>query len=401
MMPKLHFKIPAESSEPRLAHWFQKPLGKRLFVVEMRLLNRWMANMFGYHCVQVGALGQHILALDNSRLKSLYVMSTELKAHQGVNWVQTNPLELPIASHSIDVILLAHSLDFSDHPHQLLREVERILIPSGRVIILGFNPFSSWGLRRFFSQRKQIPWTSHFISRHRTVDWLALLGFEVERSEGLFFRPPVHNAFFYKYLPSFIRPSKNFLGFFSGVYAIQAVKREFTLTPIDPAWKLSADFIGNQIIKPAMGSVMMSERVVIYTDGACKGNPGPGGWGALMLYKGHEKEVCGGESDTTNNRMEIMAVIGALTELKKTSRLEIITDSQYVKNGINQWIHNWKRNGWMTAARKPVKNSDLWKRLDSLVAQHDVQWKWVKGHSGDSGNDRADQLANDGISQGK
>ena len=141
----------------------------------------------------------------------------------------------------------------------------------------------------------------------------------------------------------------------------------------------------------------MVEQVQLFTDGACKGNPGPGGWGAILRFNSHEKELFGGEPETTNNRMELMAVIQGLRALKRRCSVEITTDSQYVKNGITQWIHNWKRNGWKTAAKKPVKNEDLWRQLDDAVASHDVRWHWVKGHSGHAENERADRLANKGI----
>jgi len=141
----------------------------------------------------------------------------------------------------------------------------------------------------------------------------------------------------------------------------------------------------------------VAERVEIFTDGACKGNPGPGGWGAVLRYKGKEKELYGGEPNTTNNRMELLAVIRALQALTRKTPVRVTTDSQYVKKGITEWIHNWKRNGWKTAARKPVKNSDLWQQLDELVSNHDLSWAWVKGHSGHAENERADRLANKGL----
>ena len=144
----------------------------------------------------------------------------------------------------------------------------------------------------------------------------------------------------------------------------------------------------------------MSDIVEIYTDGACKGNPGPGGWGALLIYKGVEKELWGGEADTTNNRMELTAVIRALEALKRPSRVRLYTDSQYVQKGISAWIRQWKRRGWRTADRKPVKNVDLWQRLDELAAVHDVEWHWVRGHAGHVENERADRLANKGIPNG-
>lgn len=137
--------------------------------------------------------------------------------------------------------------------------------------------------------------------------------------------------------------------------------------------------------------------VEIFTDGACKGNPGPGGWGAWLKYGERERELFGGEPHTTNNRMELTAVIRALEALKRPARARIHTDSQYVKNGITLWIRDWKRRGWKTADRKPVKNEDLWRRLDELAARHDLHWVWVKGHSGHDGNERADALANRGV----
>jgi ribonuclease HI len=138
-------------------------------------------------------------------------------------------------------------------------------------------------------------------------------------------------------------------------------------------------------------------RVEIFTDGACSGNPGPGGWGAILRAGEHEKELSGGEDETTNNRMELMAAISALEELKAPSQVDLHTDSTYVKDGITRWIHNWERNGWKTAAKKPVKNVDLWKRLQSALARHEVSWHWVKGHAGHPDNERADELARMGI----
>ena len=135
----------------------------------------------------------------------------------------------------------------------------------------------------------------------------------------------------------------------------------------------------------------------IYTDGACKGNPGPGGWGAVLAYDGVERELFGGELATTNNRMELTAVIEALNALKRPCKVIVHTDSQYVQKGITEWIRGWKMRGWRTAAKEPVKNADLWKRLDEAIGQHEIEWVWVKGHSGHDGNERADRLANKGV----
>ncbi len=145
---------------------------------------------------------------------------------------------------------------------------------------------------------------------------------------------------------------------------------------------------------------MKSEKIVkIFTDGACKGNPGPGGWGAVLRYGDMEKQLFGGEKNTTNNRMELMAAIESLAALTESCTVDLTTDSQYVRKGITEWLANWKRNGWKTAARQPVKNADLWQRLDAEVARHQVKWHWVKGHSGHPENELADALANKGVAQ--
>lgn len=145
----------------------------------------------------------------------------------------------------------------------------------------------------------------------------------------------------------------------------------------------------------------MSDSVLVWTDGACSGNPGPGGWGAILRFGGNEKELCGGERETTNNRMELTAAIEALKALKKPCRVDLTTDSQYVKGGITGWIKNWKKNGWKTAAKKPVKNADLWLALDEVAQVHRVTWHWIKGHAGHPENERADELAREGMSKFK
>lgn len=147
----------------------------------------------------------------------------------------------------------------------------------------------------------------------------------------------------------------------------------------------------NSLVKPA------PRRVEIFTDGACSGNPGPGGWGAILRYGDTMRELNGGEPVTTNNRMELLAAINALEALKRPSHVDLHTDSQYVKNGIMSWIHGWKRNGWKTADKKPVKNAELWQRLDDVADLHEVTWHWVKGHAGHPENERADELAREGM----
>jgi ribonuclease HI len=141
----------------------------------------------------------------------------------------------------------------------------------------------------------------------------------------------------------------------------------------------------------------MTDCVVVFTDGACSGNPGPGGWGAILAWGEREKNLCGGEPQTTNNRMEIMAAIMALEALTRPCAVELHTDSQYLRGGVTQWIHGWKRNGWRTADKKPVKNEDLWRRLDAATQRHTIDWRWIKGHAGHEMNERADELARKGM----
>lgn len=144
---------------------------------------------------------------------------------------------------------------------------------------------------------------------------------------------------------------------------------------------------------------MDAKEVEVHTDGACRGNPGPGGWGAVLRYGSVEREICGGEAHTTNNRMELMAAIRALSTLREPCVVQLFTDSEYVRRGITEWMHNWRRNGWRTADRKPVKNADLWRELEAESSRHRVQWHWVKGHAGHPGNERADSLANRGLEE--
>ncbi len=141
----------------------------------------------------------------------------------------------------------------------------------------------------------------------------------------------------------------------------------------------------------------MTKKVVIFTDGACSGNPGPGGWGAVLTFEGNEREICGGEADTTNNRMELMAAISALETLSRPCLVELHTDSQYLRGGVTGWMENWKKRGWLTADKKPVKNIELWQRLDEARKRHEVSWHWVKGHAGHEMNERADELARRGM----
>ncbi len=157
----------------------------------------------------------------------------------------------------------------------------------------------------------------------------------------------------------------------------------------------------DQAASTAAPSPAVPARLEIFTDGACSGNPGPGGWGAILRFKGVEKELCGGEPGTTNNRMEMMAVIQALATLKRPCEIDLYTDSQYVQKGITEWVRGWKSRGWKTADKKPVKNEDLWRQLDEAAARHKIKWHWVRGHNGHPENERADALARQGLQEAK
>lgn len=174
---------------------------------------------------------------------------------------------------------------------------------------------------------------------------------------------------------------------------------QLPLTGAVPASSSGRDATAGKPSAGADGPAAVVGPVAAYTDGACKGNPGPGGWGALLRWGGHERELFGGERLTTNNRMELRAVIEALEAVGESAEIDVYTDSRYVQQGIGEWIHNWKRRGWRTADGKPVKNVDLWQLLEAAAAKHRVRWHWVKGHNGHDGNERADQLANRGVSR--
>eukprot|EP01133_Synstelium_polycarpum_P022195 gene22195-26634_t len=330
-------------------------------------------DIFGYNAVQIGL--PQLDALAASRMPNKWLLDSRLPppAPQESRTTLVAAFdELPFDSQSLDLVVLPHVLEFAAEPHQVLREVERVLIPEGRVIVCGFNPASLWGMRQGLGRitgRHYLPQAGELISMPhfgcyapacRTEKWLRRHAFMDKAG-----------ARWWPYL--------------GAVYIVQAIKRVKGMRLIGPAWTR----------KPATAPA--GAPVEIYADGACKGNPGTGGWGALMVADGAKKEIYGGELNTTNNRMELKAVIEALTALKRPCQVVMYTDSQYVQKGISEWIHGWKARGWKTAAKAPVKNVDLWQALDTAQAVHEVEWRWVRGHNGHPGNERADQLANLGV----
>src|SRR5256885_235012 len=273
-----------------LAGWFGTAQGAYVLGWELSQFDSAVDDVFGFRAVQVGL--PEVDFLRQNRIPFRCSLALEPGAA-----IAADPLQLPIATQSVDLVALPHVLESHPNPHEVLREAERVLMPEGQVVISGFNTFSHW--RRSPSARTR--------------------------------------------------------------------------------------------------TTMGDETVEIYTDGACSGNPGPGGWGAILRYKGKERELWGGEAATTNNRMELLAVIRALEALKRPSQVRLYTDSLYVQKGISTWIHDWKRRNWRTADKKEVKNVDLWKELEELAGKHEVEWHWVRGHAGHPENERVDALANKGI----
>src|SRR5205823_1991592 len=246
-------------------------------------------DVFGFRAVQVGL--PEVDFLRQNRIGFRFSLALEPGAA-----VAGDPLQLPLASQSVDLVALPHVLEFHPNPHEVLREAERVLMPEGQIVMSGFNTASLWRLRQLFTSRRAgVPWDARMI----------------------------------------------------GLLRLRRCRSAATRT-----------------------TMATDNLVEIYSDGACRGNPGPGGWGALLRAKGAEKEIYGGEAQTTNNRMELMAVIRALEALKRPSRVRLYTDSLYVQKGISVWIHDWRRRGWRTADKKPVKNVDLWQRLGEVAGQH-------------------------------
>lgn len=250
-------KIRTPSTE-QLERWLSTTPGRELLAQEQRILEQLLSECFGYYLLQVGCVGQSIEPLKMSRIKTQIVLLD--KAGDTIDTVPGSvvgdPLHLPIASDSVDAVLLSHTLDFTRDPHQLLREVERVLIPEGHVIIAGFNPWSLWGLWQLFRLRsKQVPWCGHYISSWRIHDWLSLLGFEIKDEQALMFRPPLRHESFMQRLDFLERVGGRFWSPLSGAYMILAVKRVSRLTPIKPAWKLRPKSLRGGVVEPTANNI--------------------------------------------------------------------------------------------------------------------------------------------------
>ncbi len=397
----------SRSAQPApLEEWLTTPQGTYVLDWELARIDQVVADIFGYFAVQIGLPGIDFLRASRVTTRRTAALGTGAQ-------VVADAHELPFETESLDLVVLPHLLEFSDEPHQILREVERVLRPEGQLVVLAFNPVSLWGVKRLFTRSANPPWNAEFVSVLRMKDWLKLLNFEMRGGRFGRYRPPFASEKWLGRLGFLEHAGDRWWPVAGAVYLMQAKKRVPGMRLITPSWRrarlksealaptvnwgkrwrraprrASSGAHGNGIragrrlqhprrVRRARlthagktGSMTEARRgsartVVIYTDGACKGNPGPGGWGAYLTSGAMEKELFGGQSATTNNRMELTAVIEALNALKKPCQVIVYTDSSYVQQGIKTWIHNWKARGWKTADKKPVKNEDLWRALDS------------------------------------
>ena len=376
------------------AEWLKSPLGSALLEQEERLVQETLEDVFGEECVQIGTWGQATQFLRLSRTqRSLLVAEPGNNAS-----VIAEPHQLPIASDSVDSVILPHTLDYTERPHAVLREVHRILRSSGHLILLGFRPGGLWGFRRLVPGAEFPPGAHDLLSDRTLRDWMKLLDMRIHGVTRYFFRWPLLHGAGTK-TNVWERRGRTYWPELSACFMIAAQKRVRTMTPVRPMWRKKAKVIGGLVESATRQRSVLTQTVEIWTDGACRGNPGPGGWGVVLSAGKHYREMHGGEHETTNNRMELKAAIEALNALKGRRQVILHTDSKYVMDGIRSWIDGWKARGWKTAAKKPVKNQDLWMALDEARDRHDVDWRWVKGHSGNDGNERADELANLGIDE--
>ncbi len=370
---------PARNKAP--GDWFDSPLGARVLRDETALARVALDDVFGFELLQVGAwgAGPHLLA--GARTQHTTLVAPEAAA--GVT-LRAPLATLPFASDTIDAVLLPHTLELEPDPYAVLREAERVLCAEGCLMICGFNPWSGWGARRLFAQYLRRPafppGTQRLLSERRLRDWVALLGFDIDRSR----RCRHDGRLAFRGLPAQGAQARA-----NDDLAAAEAARAQTRTR---RGRGTDDPIGTPTQQPMTA-------VDIYTDGACRGNPGPGGWAALLIAGETRREVSGAEALTTNNRMELRAAIEGLTALKRRCEVHLYTDSKYVLQGATEWLPSWKARGWRTAAKEPVKNQDLWEKLEAAAAAQDIVWHWVKGHSGNDGNEIVDQLANRAIDQ--
>ncbi len=374
--------------------WLAGPLGSILLEQERSIVATALECAFGLHCLQVGRWGDCDAFLAQARTRRAALVAG--RPAPGAALV-AEPAALALQSDSVDVMLLPHTLEFAPEPHEVLREAARVLTGEGELVVLGFEPLGTWSLRNAFTRGGCPPGILRTIPATRTCGLAEAGRLRSGLADALPLRPAAREpgCGAGAQLPR-ARRHPCLAALFRCVPPARAQAR-----PLRDAGAPAQATAHRRHRRPrrARGAARVLSRVEIFTDGACRGNPGAGGWGAVLRYRGRERELFGGEPDTTNNRMELTAAIRALEALQRRCRVSVYTDSQYVRDGITTWLADWKRRDWRTADRKPVKNQDLWQRLDALAAAHDVEWHWVRGHAGHPENERADALANRGIDE--
>jgi ribonuclease HI len=310
--------------------------------------------------------------------------------------------QLPFAPASLDAVVVHHGFDCTSDPRGAIREIAKAVRPGGRVLICGFNPWSFWGLRRIYASIRDPSFATHrFVSRAFSTGWRC--SGSISTTAYVAHVPTAGHHYRLRTF-SWERLRRALVRSDCHRWPLRAgteVRRRDDPDDAGPRRAQSEDedrgSSGPDGTPPGVTTPLRGTDVEIFTDGACRGNPGPGGWAALLRYGDHERMVSGAEVATTNNRMELRAAIEGLAALKRSCRIELTTDSQYVRQGITGWMVRWKANGWRTSQKQPVKNQDLWQRLDAEVSRHHVTWHWVKGHSGHAENERVDQAANAAI----
>ncbi|WBH69147.1 Ribonuclease H [Pseudomonas aeruginosa] len=379
----------------RARDWFQGPLGSLMLAEERRLLCDELTRYFGGYLVHYGPHAE--LPPSTGQIQRGVRLGPPLP---GVD-IACEEGAWPLSEHAADVVLLQHGLDFCLSPHRLLREAARTVRPGGHLLLIGINPWS--GHPSLFRRGCLAPGPLHSSVAGLRLAQPAGLRAGETALRVLSSAACVGSLAIAPGSPGAL--GRRLAVFGRRLLSIGGTQAGRGVAPVAPEQARTARSAGahaggeSQPARFRNLGMTDKEQVVIYTDGACKGNPGRGGWGALLLYKGAERELWGGEPDTTNNRMELMAAIQALAALKRSCPIRLITDSEYVMRGITEWLPNWKKRGWKTASKQPVKNADLWQALDEQVARHQVEWQWVRGHTGDPGNERADQLANRGVAE--
>ena len=386
------------------ARWRATRLGRFVAAREQRFCDRVAASVRGHFAVQLGALDLPLIRRCSARHHA--VVGRAPGCAPRADW-----REMPFANDSLDFVVAAHAFEFCEDPRALAREIARVLRPEGDLLVVAFNPLSLFGARAKIDRGGEYPWRGRFLPLPQIRDWLALLGLSPVGGGYCAYLPPL----------ALRQESKCALGWVEaagarwwplagGVYFIHAVKRVIVaradFARVACAKNIRAgDATGGARGVKMRGAQMIelsesspdapARRVEIFTDGSCLGNPGPGGWGAVLRWRGREKRIAGGEAATTNNRMELTAAIRALESLRGPCAVVLTTDSQYLRRGVTEWLAAWRRREWRAAGGGKIKNIDLWQRLHDLVAAHQIDWRWTKGHAECEGNQVADALARD------